>query len=131
MQHCTVGARYLPPASKPTPRIPTHALQHQARLSSDLHLAYFCPSLLPFPPCFAPQVQKYVLAQYAAILPNDAAARKAFMQTGLLQRVQELKLSAGPKVAESISRINAAFPTECVKFSDPSYARELVSKLEE
>lgn len=78
-----------------------------------------------------PKVQKYVLAQYAAILPNDAAARKAFMQTGLLQRVQELKLSAGPKVAESISRINAAFPTECVKFSDPSYARELVSKLEE
>ena len=61
---------------------------------------------------------------------KNAAARKAFMQTGLLQRVQELRLSAGPKVAESISRINAAFPTECVKFSDPSYARELVAKLE-
>jgi hypothetical protein len=89
------------------------------------------PLLCGLSPSFARQVQKYVLAQYAAILPNDAAARKAFMQTGLLQRVQELKLSAGPKVAESISRINAAFPTECVKFSDPSYARELVSKLEE
>jgi hypothetical protein len=44
---------------------------------------------------------------------------------------QELKLSAGPKVAESIARINAAFPTECVKFSDPSYARDLVARLEE
>ena len=63
--------------------------------------------------------------------PLRTSARKAFMQSGLLQRVQELRLSAGPKVAESISRINAAFPTECVKFSDPSYARELVAKLEE
>jgi hypothetical protein len=34
------------------------------------------------------KVQKYVLSQYAAILPNDPAARKAFMQSGLLQRVQ-------------------------------------------
>lgn len=37
------------------------------------------------------KVQKYVLAQYAAIIPNDAAARKAFMQSGLLQRVQVRK----------------------------------------
>lgn len=78
-----------------------------------------------------PKVQKYVLAQYAAILPHDPAARKAFMQTGLLQRVQEIKSNAGPKVLQSIETINAAFPEECVKFSDPAYARELVSKLEE
>jgi hypothetical protein len=119
-----------------------HLLNALAHARTPSRRPAFAPSLTSFPPppssalwplslCFARQVQKYVLAQYAAILPNDAAARKAFMQTGLLQRVQELKLSAGPKVAESISRINAAFPTECVKFSDPSYARELVSKLEE
>jgi 3-methyladenine DNA glycosylase AlkD len=78
-----------------------------------------------------PKIQKYVLSQYAAILPNDAGARKAFMQSGLLQRVQEIKLTAGPKVQESVAKINAAFPDECVKFSDPEYARELVSKLDE
>jgi hypothetical protein len=44
---------------------------------------------------------------------------------------QELKLTAGPKVQESIAKINAAFPAEAVKFSDPSYARELISKLDE
>ena len=49
----------------------------------------------------------------------------------LLQRVQEIKLTAGPKVQESIAKINDAFPDECVKFSDPQYAKELVSKLEE
>lgn len=78
-----------------------------------------------------PKIQKYVLAQYAAILPNDAAARKAFMQSGLLQRVQEIKLTAEPKTQESIAKINGAFPEECVKFSDPAYAKELMAKLDD
>jgi hypothetical protein len=30
---------------------------------------------------------------------------------------------AGPKVQESIAKINACFPDEAVKFSDPQYAR--------
>ena len=77
-----------------------------------------------------PKVQKYVLAQYAALLPNDAPARKAFMQSGLLQRVQEIKASAGPKVVDSIIKINSSFPDEAVKFSDPLYARELLARLE-
>jgi hypothetical protein len=77
------------------------------------------------------KVQKYVLAQYAAILPNDAPARKAFMATGLLQRVQEIKATAEPKVLESIVRINNCFPEDAVKFSDPSYAKELLARLDE
>ncbi len=71
-----------------------------------------------------------MLAQYAAVLPNDAAARRAFMQGGLLQRVQELKPTAGPKLLDSITRINAAFPEEAVRFSDPAYAKELLAKLD-
>lgn len=78
-----------------------------------------------------PKVQKYALAQFAAILPHDAAARKAFMATGLLQRVQEIKMSAPPKSLEAIARINSCFPEEAVRFSDPLYARELLSRLEE
>jgi len=78
-----------------------------------------------------PKVQKYVLAQFAAVLPNDPAARKAFMATGLLQRVQEIKAGAPPKVVESCARINAVFPEEAVKFSDPLYARELLARLDE
>jgi hypothetical protein len=78
-----------------------------------------------------PQIQKYVLAQYAAILPHDAAARKAFMQSGLLERVQVIKATAPPKVLESIERINSAFPVEAVRFSDPSYAQQLLRKIDE
>jgi 3-methyladenine DNA glycosylase AlkD len=107
-----------------------------------------------------PKVNKYALAQFAAILPHDPAARKAFMATGLLQRVQELKASAPPKVVESIARINACYPdgasrsraappprararashspprpdphsAEAVRFSDPGYARELLARLDE
>ena len=77
------------------------------------------------------KIQKYVLAQYAAILPNDPHARRAFMQTGLLQRVQEIKASAEPKVLESIARINNCFPEDAVKFSDPLYAKELLNRLDE
>eukprot|EP01029_Cantina_marsupialis_P028870 TRINITY_DN778111_c0_g1_i1.p1 TRINITY_DN778111_c0_g1~~TRINITY_DN778111_c0_g1_i1.p1 ORF type:complete len:501 (-),score=162.67 TRINITY_DN778111_c0_g1_i1:275-1777(-) len=76
------------------------------------------------------KVQKYVLSQYASILPNDAKARKAFMQTGLLQRVQEIKLTAPIKVQDSIAKINSSFPAECVKFSDPSYAQELLKQMD-
>ena len=78
-----------------------------------------------------PKVNKYALAQFAAILPHDAAARRAFLATGLLQRVQELKAGAPPKVLESMSRINSCFPDEAVRFSDPGYARELLARLDE
>jgi hypothetical protein len=77
------------------------------------------------------KIQKYVLAQFASILPNDPTARKAFMATGLLQRVQEIKASGDPKVLESIARINNCFPEDAVKFSDPLYARELLARLDE
>lgn len=76
-----------------------------------------------------PKVQKYVLAQFAAILPHDSAARKAFMASGLLQRVQEIKATAPPKVLESIARVNAAFPDEAVRYSDPAYAKELLARV--
>ena len=78
-----------------------------------------------------PKVNKYALAQFAALLPHDAGARKAFMATGLLQRVQELKAGAPPKVLESMARINSCFPDEAVRFSDPGYARELLARLDE
>ncbi len=78
-----------------------------------------------------PKVHKYVLAQYASILPNDPGARRAFMATGLLQRVQEIKATAEPKVLESIARINSCFPEEAVKFSDPMYGKELLARLDE
>jgi hypothetical protein len=77
------------------------------------------------------KVHKYVLAQFAAILPHDVGARKAFMQSGLLQLVQDVKRTAGPKVLESIAKINACFPAEAVRFSDAAYAKELLTKLEE
>ena len=78
-----------------------------------------------------PRIQKYVLAQYASILPHDADTRRAFMESGLLQRVQEIKASAGPKVLDSIARINSAFPDEAVKYCDPRYGEEILRKIEE
>ena len=78
-----------------------------------------------------PKIQQYVLQQYAAILPNDRAARAAFLKTGLLARVQQIKRSATGKVVEAIEKINAVFPPDAVKFSDPAYSVELIRKIEE
>jgi Armadillo/beta-catenin-like repeat/HEAT repeat len=75
-------------------------------------------------------LQKMALAQFAFFLPNDPLARKTFMATGLLQRIQELKLNADPKTSEAIFKINHAFPDEAVKFSDPAYAKQLLERLE-
>ena len=36
-----------------------------------------------------PSIFKYVIAQFVKILPQDAAARRTFVTTGALQRVQE------------------------------------------
>ena len=89
------------------------------------------PALAPLLRDGSPKAQKYALTQYAALLPLDASARRAFMQTGLLQRTQELKAGGPPpKVADAIARINACFPDEAVKFSDPAYARTLLARLE-
>ena len=74
------------------------------------------PALAPLLRDASPKAQKYALAQYAALLPLDPLARRAFMQSGLLQRTQEIKAAApAPKVLNSIARINASFPDEAVK----------------
>jgi hypothetical protein len=72
----------------------------------------------------------------AAVAAQDEWAQTAPRVRGELlrkafERVQELKAAAPPKVVESISRINACYPDEAVRFSDPLYARELLARLDE
>jgi hypothetical protein len=41
---------------------------------------------------------QHVVAQFAKVLPNDAKARKLFVTSGGLKKVQEIKASAPPSV---------------------------------
>ena len=53
-----------------------------------------------------PNVLKYVVQQFAKVLPNDINARKNFVQSGGLQKIQEVQAEAGSKLADYVNEIN-------------------------
>ncbi len=76
-------------------------------------------------------ILKYVVSQYAKVLPHDVKARRAFVTSGGLKRIQEIKADPGSKLAESIRRINEAYPEEIVRYYSPGYSATLLEKLDE
>ncbi|KAJ3231976.1 Sperm-associated antigen 6 [Chytriomyces hyalinus] len=102
------------------------------------------PLLQPSTPV---NVLKYVVGQFAKILPNDVAARRAFVTSGGLQRVQEIAaglgnaggaggggsggLLNGTKMGEYIRIINECYPEEIVRYYSPGYSATLLEKIDE
>lgn len=79
----------------------------------------------------APQViQKYVLKQFAQMLPNDLEARRAFVQNGGLQFLQELDESQ-TELYEYVQQINNCYPAEIVEYYSPDYSKTLMDKIDE
>lgn len=106
-------------------------------LEKTLHLDALEPLLQPSTP---PNILKYVIAQFAKILPHDVAARRAFVTSGGLQRVQEIAASlsqaqagglSGSKMAEYIRTINECYPEEIVRYYSPGYSATLLDKIDE
>ncbi|CAK1586273.1 unnamed protein product [Parnassius mnemosyne] len=91
-----------------------------------LHRPALEPLLHAAPAC----VLKYVLAQYAKILPNDARARRLFVSTGALKRIQEIDTVPGTSLKEYINIINSCFPEEIVRFYTPGYSDSLLDRVE-
>merc|ERR1712129_459132 len=105
----------------------------------------------------ARQNQKYVIQQFAKCLPNDHAARKSFVQSGALQKIQELRQfyseqqpqqneenteteedQENDAAAENhadclqyIATINDCFPPELVQYYSPNYSTQLLEKLDQ
>jgi Armadillo/beta-catenin-like repeat/HEAT repeat len=77
------------------------------------------------------KVQKYVLRQFANLLPQDVDARRAFVQSGGLQYIQELQESVGGKLTEFIVQINACYPPDVVEYYSPNYSKTLLQKIDE
>jgi len=100
----------------------------KAVVSKCTHLEALMPLLQTAPP----NIQKYVLGQYAKVLPTDSEARRAFVQTNGLQRMQELEQSSGGgKLAEHIDVIKQCFPKEVVEYYSPSFAENLLKQIDE
>ncbi|KAG5191159.1 hypothetical protein JKP88DRAFT_259642 [Tribonema minus] len=99
----------------------------KAVLAKCTHLAALQPLLRDAPP----KAQKYVLRQFATLLPHDVDARRAFVQSGGLQYLQELAEGGAGKLEEYISAINACYPPEVVEYYSPNYSKTLLDKIDE
>lgn len=51
------------------------------------------------------------------ILPNDAQARRLFVTSGGLKKVQEIQAEPGTTLSEYITVINCCFPEEIIRLS--------------
>jgi len=99
----------------------------KAILAKCTHLSALQPLLRDSPV----KVQKYVLRQFAQLLPHDVEARRAFVQSGGLQFLQELNETVGGKLTEFIVQINNCYPPEVVEFYSPNYSKTLLQKIDE
>ncbi|CAL1164492.1 unnamed protein product, partial [Cladocopium goreaui] len=97
-----------------------------------LHWAHPGPShsTLTKWPATATLLCRYVVQQFAKVLPNDMEARKAFVQSGSLQKLQEVQAERGSKLQEMVDTINLQYPPEIVQYYSPNYAQSLLEKME-
>lgn len=77
------------------------------------------------------KVQKYILKQFAQMLPHELESRRAFVQNGGLQYLQELGEQSGGKLTEFIQQINNCYPPEIVEYYSPNYSKELLDKIDD
>ena len=73
------------------------------------------PALEPLLHDAPANVLKHVVGQFSKVLPHDAKARRLFVTSGGLKKVQEIKAEPGSALAEHINTINRCFPDEIVK----------------
>ena len=111
-------------------------------LEKTLHLDALEPMLNISTP---PNILKYVVGQFSKVLPHDVAARREFVTSGGLQRLQEIASKygskgtgdalnqglVGTKMGEFIRQINECYPEEIVRYYSPGYSATLLQKIDE
>lgn len=78
-------------------------------------------------------ILKYVIAQYAKVLPHDATARRNFVTTGGLQKIQDIVASDEKEnevLADYIQTINNCYPEEIVRYYSPGYSATILEKID-
>ena len=100
-------------------------------LKSIIQICTHLPALEPLLQLAPQNILKYVVAQFAKMLPQSLDARKSFLQSGGFQKVQEIKAPAGSKLKGYIDEINSQFPTDIVQYYSPEYSNTLLKKLED
>ncbi|XP_066603185.1 sperm-associated antigen 6-like isoform X1 [Prorops nasuta] len=78
-----------------------------------------------------PDVLKYILGQFSKVLPNDPKARRLFILSGSLKKVQEIKARPNSVLAQYIAIINCCFPEEIVRYCSPGYPDNILEAVEQ
>lgn len=100
-------------------------------LKGILQMCLYLPALEPLISEAPNEILQYVLAQFAKILPNDNVAKKTFVMSEGLAKIQRIRPDAGTKLALYIQEINSLYPAEVVQYYSPDYAETLLKKLDE
>ncbi|KAM9331804.1 sperm-associated antigen 6-like [Pholidichthys leucotaenia] len=75
-------------------------------------------------------IVKHVACQFSKVLPHDSKARRLFVTSGALKKVQEIEAEPGSPLQEYINAINSCFPEEIVRYYSPGYPEALLERLD-
>ncbi|XP_076390410.1 uncharacterized protein LOC100883620 isoform X1 [Megachile rotundata] len=100
-------------------------------LKQVLQRCMYIESLEPLLEDAPPNILKCILGQFSKILPHDARARRLFVTSGGLKKVQEIQAEPGSMLLEYIQIINCCFPEEIVRYYSPGYPDSLLEAVEQ
>ena len=88
------------------------------------------PALEPLLHDAPENILKYVVNQFAKVLPHDVASRRSFVMSGGLQKILELQPEAGSKLGDFVRAITECYPKEIVDYYSPNYSKQLLDNLD-
>uniref|UniRef100_H2YJP6 Sperm-associated antigen 6 n=1 Tax=Ciona savignyi TaxID=51511 RepID=H2YJP6_CIOSA len=101
-------------------------MKSKKALKNILQKCVHLPALEPLLHDAPANVLKHVVGQYSKVLPHDSKARRIFVTSGGLKKVQEIKCDPGSALHEYITSINNCFPEEIVRYYSPGYSEALL-----
>ncbi|XP_053569932.1 sperm-associated antigen 6 [Bombina bombina] len=107
-------------------------LQEKAKkaLKNILQKCTHLPALEPLLHDAPPNILKHVVAQFSKVLPHDSKARRLFVTSGGLKKIQEIAADPGSALQEYINTINNCFPEEIVRYYSPGYSQTLLERVD-
>lgn len=106
-------------------------MKSKKALKNILQKCVHLPALEPLLHDAPSNILKHVVGQFSKVLPHDSKARRIFVTSGGLKKVQEIKAEPGTALYEYITSINNCFPEEIVKYYSPGYSDALLERVEQ
>ncbi|XP_042570187.1 sperm-associated antigen 6 isoform X1 [Cyprinus carpio] len=99
-------------------------------LKSILQKCTYLPALEPLLYEAPSNILKHIICQFSKVLPHDSKARRLFVTSGGLKKVQEIKAEPGSAIQEYINAINSCYPEEIVRYYSPGYSETLLERID-